>query len=69
MLILTFYMNFFIVKVFCYLVIPITRRLILGKFINKKNYKREKNKNYIDGEFEDLGDDDDKSKRKKSKKA
>ena len=42
------------------LIIPITRRLILGKFINKKNYKREKNKNYIDGEFEDLGDDDDK---------
>ena len=42
------------------LIIPITRRLILGKFINKKNYKKKKNKNYIDGEFEDLGDDDDK---------
>ena len=42
------------------LIIPITRKLILGKFINKNNYKREKNKNYIDGEFEDLGDDDDK---------
>ena len=42
------------------LIIPITRKLILGKFINKNNYKREKNKNYIDGEFEDLEDDDDK---------
>jgi len=43
------------------LVIPITRKLILGIFINKKKYeKKSENKNYIDGEFEELGEDDDK---------
>ena len=43
------------------LVIPITRKLILGIFINKKKYeKNSEKKNYIDGEFEELGKDDDK---------
>ena len=43
------------------LVIPITRKLILGIFINKKKYeKKSKKRNYIDGEFEELGNDDDK---------
>ena len=43
------------------LVIPITRKLILGIFINKKKYeKKSQNKNYIDGEFEEFGEDDDK---------
>ena len=43
------------------LVIPITRKLILGIFINKKRYeKKSEKKNYIDGEFEELGKDDDK---------
>ena len=42
------------------LVIPITRRLILGKFIKKKQYKKKESNNYIDGEFEDLDEDDDK---------
>ena len=43
------------------LVIPITRRLILGIFINKKKYEKKTEKtNYIDGEFEELGKDDDK---------
>ena len=43
------------------LVIPITRRLILGIFINKKKYeKKSEKKNYIDGEFEELCKDDDK---------
>ena len=42
------------------LVIPITRRLILGKFIKKKQYKKKQTNNYIDGEYEDLGEDDDK---------
>ena len=43
------------------LVIPITRRLILGIFINKKKYEnKSEKKNYIDGEFEELGEDDDK---------
>ena len=42
------------------LVIPITRRLILGKFIKKKQYKKKESNNYIDGEYEDLDEDDDK---------
>ena len=43
------------------LVIPITRKLLLGIFINKKKYeKKSEKKNYIDGEFEELGKDDDK---------
>ena len=42
------------------LVIPITRRLILGKFIKKEQYKKKESNNYIDGEYEDLGEDDDK---------
>ena len=43
------------------LVIPISRKLILGIFINKKKYeKKSEKKNYIDGEFEELGNDDDK---------
>ena len=43
------------------LVIPITRRLILGIFINKKKYeKKSEKKKYIDGEFEELSNDDDK---------
>ena len=45
------------------LVIPITRKLILGIFINKKKYeKKSEKKNYIDGEFEELGKDDDKKR-------
>ena len=42
------------------LVVPITRRLILEKFIKKKQYKKKETNNYIDGEYEDLGEDDDK---------
>jgi len=42
------------------LVIPITRKLILVKFIKKKQYKKKESNNYIDGEYEDLGEDDDK---------
>ena len=42
------------------LVIPITRRLILGKLINKGQHKKKHRNNYIDGEYEDLSEDDDK---------
>ena len=49
------------------LVIPITRKLILGIFMNKKNYvkKKEKqktnvNKDFIEGDYEDINEDDDK---------
>ena len=44
------------------LVIPYSRRIILGRFIkkNKAKYRQTENKKYIDGEFEDLSEDDDK---------
>ena len=38
------------------LIIPFTRKLILKKFINKSN----KEKNYIEGEYEDISKDNDK---------
>ena len=42
------------------LVVPFTRKLILKKLIRKhKNKKREK-KNYIDGDYEDITENDDK---------
>ena len=41
------------------LIIPITRKLILGRF-NKKFEKKETKKNdFIEGEFEDIEDDND----------
>ena len=39
-----------------FLIFPFTRRLILSKF-NKK-FKRKNKNNFIDGEFEDIEDDD-----------
>ena len=42
------------------LMVPFTRRIILGRFIKKNKYKKDEVKNYIDGEFEELGEDDDK---------
>mgnify|MGYP001270802063 CR=1 FL=1 len=40
------------------LIIPFTRKLILGKF--SKKFKRHNNKNdFIDGEFKDIEEDDD----------
>ena len=42
------------------LIIPFARKVILSKFINKKKYKSENNKNYIDGDYEDISDDNDK---------
>ena len=38
------------------LIIPFTRKLILKKFINKSN-KIKKEKNYIEGEYEDISKD------------
>ena len=40
-------------------VIPFTRNLILNRFIEKRK-KNNENKNYIDGDYEDLSDDDNK---------
>ena len=41
------------------LIFPFTRRMILNKFV-KKRKKNNENRNYIDGEYEDLSDDDNK---------
>jgi len=41
------------------LIVPFTRNLILGKFTNKFNYKNKNKKDFIEGEFEDIEEDDD----------
>ena len=41
------------------LIIPITRKLMLGKFNKKFESKKTKNNDFIEGEFEDIEDDDD----------
>ena len=41
------------------LIIPITRRLILGKFNKKFRRKNSKKNDFIEGEFEDIEDDND----------
>ena len=42
------------------LIIPLTRKIILKKYINKNSHKRRNNNNYIDGDYEDISDDNDK---------
>ena len=42
-----------------FLIIPITRKLILGKFNKKFEGKKMKNNDFIEGEFEDIEDDND----------
>ena len=41
------------------LIFPITRKLIFGKFSSKFEKQGNKKDNYIDGEYEDLEDNDD----------
>ncbi len=41
------------------LIFPITRKMILKKISNKFKKETEKRKNYIDGEFEEVEDDND----------
>jgi len=44
------------------IIFPITRKLIFSKFINKSKFnksKYEEKKDFIDGEFEDIENDDD----------
>jgi UPF0716 protein FxsA len=41
------------------LIFPITRKLIFGNFSSKFKKKRPKKNNFIDGEFEDIEDNDD----------
>ena len=40
------------------LVFPLTRKLIFGKFIKKFSNEKKNKKPYIDGEFEDIEEDD-----------
>ena len=42
------------------LIIPFTRKIILNKFIKRQNYKKKNDTEYIDGDYEDLSDDNDK---------
>ena len=41
------------------LIFPITRKLIFGNFSNKFKKKEPKKKNFIEGEYEDIEDNDD----------
>ena len=42
------------------LIFPITRKIIFGNFTKKFKNKRTEKNNFIDGEFEDIEDDNDK---------
>ena len=43
-----------------FIILPVTRKLIFGKMSNKFQDNKKDKKNYIDGEFEDIEDDNDK---------
>ena len=43
-----------------FIIFPITRKIIFGKFAKKFKPKEFKKNNFIDGEFEDIENDDDK---------
>ena len=50
----------FATDIFGFLIIfPITRKFFINKFTNKFKNKENKNNNFIDGDFEDIDDDDD----------
>tara|TARA_A100001234_G_C12278264_1_gene239942 strand:- start:46 stop:471 length:426 start_codon:yes stop_codon:yes gene_type:complete len=42
------------------LVIPLTRKIILNRFIKNKRQNVKENKNFIEGDYEDISDDNDK---------
>ena len=42
------------------LIFPITRKFVFGKFIEKFKTKKNQKNNFIDGDFEDIEDDNDK---------
>ena len=42
------------------LVIPFTRKILLSRFIKKNINKNKKKNNYIEGDYEDISDDNDK---------
>ena len=41
------------------IIFPITRKFFFNKFFSKINKKKDSNNNFIDGEFEDIEDDND----------
>ena len=41
------------------MIFPVSRRFIFSKFIKKIKYKETKKNNFIDGEFQDIEDDND----------
>ena len=50
----------FATDIFGFLIIfPITRKFFINKFANKFENKGNKNNNFIDGDFEDIDDDND----------
>ena len=50
----------FATDIFGFLIIfPITRKFFINKFANKFKNKKKKNNNFIDGDFEDIDDDND----------
>ena len=50
----------FATDIFGFLIIfPITRKFFISKFANKFKNKEKKNNNFIDGDFEDIDDDND----------
>ena len=50
----------FATDIFGFLIIfPITRKFFINKFTNKFKNKEKKNNNFIDGDFEDIDDDND----------
>ena len=42
------------------LIVPFTRKVILSRFIKKQDFKRKQKKDYIEGDYEDIGEDNDK---------
>ena len=42
------------------LVIPISRKILLNRFIKKKKQREKENKEFIEGDYEDISDDNDK---------
>ena len=50
----------FATDIFGFLIIfPVTRKFLINKFANKFKNKENKNNNFINGDFEDLDDDND----------
>ncbi len=42
------------------LVIPLSRKILLNRFIKKKKQREKENKEFIEGDYEDISDDNDK---------